>query len=146
MCSSIVLCIYSVSSNAVETSISSVGPPVAGYNYTLICTVTLTEGLLGTPTVKWVGRDGHLVVSAEDVIVYDPVTSDRTTNLTLFFDPIRTRDEGVYICKASVSSTALSGALNSSMTYPINVTISKPQNIVGLDAELLHVLNTQITL
>lgn len=108
------------------TSISSVGLPVAGYNYTLICTVTLIEGLLGTPTVEWVGSDGQIVVSAEDVIVYDPVTFGRTTNLTLFFDPIRNRDEGVYICMASVSSTALSGALNSSTTYFINVTLSKP--------------------
>ena len=122
---SIVLCIYSVPSNAVETSISSVGPPVAGYNYTLICTVTLTKGLLGTPTVEWVGSDGQLVVSAEDVIVYGPVTSGRTTNLTLFFDPIRTRDGGMYICMASVSSTALSGVLNSSMTYSVNVILSK---------------------
>ena len=107
------------------TLISSVGPPVAGYNYTLICTVTLTEGLLGTPTVEWIGRDGQLVVSAEDVIVYDPVTSGRTTNLTLFFDPIRTRDEGSYTCMATVSSPAHMGALNATSVYSIDVQLSK---------------------
>ena len=112
------------------TSINSLGLPVAGYNYTLICTVIVTEGLLGTPTVEWVGSDGQLVVSAEDVIVYDPVTSGRTTNLTLFFDPIRTRDEGVYMCVTSISSAALSGTLNSSTTYFINVLLSKLQNNV----------------
>ena len=108
-----------------ETLISSIGSPVAGYNYTLICTVTLTEGLLDTPTIWWVDRNGQLITSAGDVILYDPLTSGLTTNLTLYFDPIRTRDEGTYICIASVSSPALSGVLNSSAVYAIDVQQSK---------------------
>lgn len=111
-----------------ETSISSIGPPVAGYNFTLICTVTLTEGLLDTPAVQWVDSDGQLIMSAEDIVVHDPLTSGRVTNLTLFFDPIRTRDEGTYICVASVSSSALSGVRNSSASTTIDVLLSKKLN------------------
>ena len=116
---------YSVPETSIKTSISSIGPPVAGYNYTLICTVTLTEGLLDIPTVWWVDRDDQLITPTEDVILYDPLTSGLTTYLTLYFDPIRTRDKGTYICMASVSSPAVSSALNSSALYTVDVQLSK---------------------
>ena len=116
----------SVPANSIETSVSSVGPPVAGYNYSLICTLTLREGLLGTPMIWWVGRDGQPITSGGDVVIQDPVTSGLTTNLTLFFDPIRTRDEGTYTCMASLTSPALNATvLNSSSSSFINVQLSK---------------------
>ena len=116
----------SVPADSIETSVTSVGPPVAGYNYSLVCTLTLREGLLGTPTIWWVGRDGQPITSGGDVVVHDPVTSGLTTNLTLFFDPIRTRDEGTYTCMASLSSPALNATiLNSSTSTFIDVQLSK---------------------
>lgn len=115
----------SVPDTSIETSISSVGLPVAGYNFTLVCTVTLTEGLLGTPTVWWVDGNGQQIRSAGDIVLYDPVISGLMTNLTLYFDPIRIRDEGRYTCMASVSSLAQMGVLNASSMYHIDVQLSK---------------------
>jgi hypothetical protein len=115
----------SVPDTSIETSIDSIGLPVAGYNFTLLCTLTLPEGLLGTPTVWWVDSDGQQIRSAGDIILYDPVTSGLTTNLTLYFDPIRTRDEGSYTCMATVSSPAHMGVLNASSVYNIDVQLSK---------------------
>lgn len=115
----------SVPDTSIETSISSIGLPVAGYNFTLVCTVTLPEGLLGTPSVWWMDSDGQQIRSAGDIIIYDPVMSGRTTNLTLYFDPIRTRDEDIYICMATVSSPAHMGVLNASSAYNIDVQLSK---------------------
>ena len=116
---------YSVPRTSVEASVTSIGLPVAGYNFTLICTVTLTEGLLGTPSVWWVDSNGQQIISAGDIILHDPMTSDLTTNLTLYFDPIRTRDEGTYTCMVSLSSPAHMGVLNTSAAYIIDVQQSK---------------------
>lgn len=115
----------SVPDTSIETSIDSIGLPVAGYNFTLVCTVILPDGLLGIPTVWWVNDDGHQIRSAGDIVLYDPVMSGLTTNLTLYFDPIRTRDEGSYTCMATVSSPAHMGVLNATSVYSIDVQLSK---------------------
>ena len=107
------------------TSISSIGPSVAGYNYTLTCTVTLIEGMSGAPNIWWTDADGQLVSSSGDIILYDPLTTGRTTTLTLYFDPIRMTDGGMYICMASVPSLALTAPQNSSTNHVINVLLSK---------------------
>ena len=43
---------FTVPQTAIMTSVSSLGPAVAGYNFTLTCMVTLIEGLQGTPNVS----------------------------------------------------------------------------------------------
>ena len=91
----------------------------------------MTEGLLGTPSVWWVGRDGQpITYNGDDVVIYDPVTSGLTTIVTLFFDPIRTRDEGTYTCMASLPSPALTTFLNSSTASFVDVQLSKCYNVV----------------
>ena len=91
----------------------------------------MTEGLLGTPSVWWVGRDGQPITSdGDDVVIYDPVISGLTTIVTLFFDPIRTRDEGTYTCMASLPSPALTTLLNSSTASFVDVQLSKYYNVV----------------
>ena len=109
---------------AIKTSVSSTSPSVAGYNYTLTCTVTLIEGMLDTPRVWWTDADGQLITSMGDIVLYDPVTSGLTTNLTLYFDPIRATDGGRYNCMASVSSPALAAPLNSSTIHDMSVLLS----------------------
>ena len=115
----------SVPATSIETSVSSVGPPVAGYNYSLVCTLTLRAGLLGTPTLWWIGRDGEPISLGGDVVVLGPVMSGLTVSLTLFFDPIRTTDEGTYTCMASLSSPALNEVLNSSASSFVDIQLSK---------------------
>ena len=92
------------------------GPDYApGSTVQLMCSV---DGPFSTVVLMW-------ITPTEDVILYDPLTSGLTTYLTLYFDPIRTRDKGTYICMASVSSPAVSSALNSSALYTVDVQLSK---------------------
>ena len=63
--------------------------------------------------------------SEDDIILSSPVTSDQTTNLTLFFDPIRTVDEDTYTCVAILFSSSLDTTLNSSASLDLTVQQSK---------------------
>lgn len=115
--------------SSIQTSISAIGPPVAGYNFTLICTVTLTEGLTGIPSVEWMDSGGQQINSVNDLVLSDPMTSGQMTNRTLYFDPIRTSDGGTYTCVATVPSPALAMPLNMSAVYVISVLLSKINHI-----------------
>ena len=107
------------------TAISTLGSPVAGYNFTLTCTVTVTEGLTEIPIITWVDSSGQSLNSTGDLIVLEQVSSRQATNRTLYFDPLRTSDEGAYRCIVTLSSPALTLPLNSSATYLIDAQQSK---------------------
>ena len=87
--------------------------------------MTRTEGLVGLPSVLWFNPNGVQISSSEDIVLNNPVTSDQTTNRTLYFDPIRTADGGSYTCMATLSSPALNSPLTSSAVYAIDVQQSK---------------------
>ena len=75
---------------------------VAGQSYTLTCTVTLTMGVSGPPTIEWLGFDS----SDTDITVGD-VTADSgnpsmyTRTLTFM---LRTSHGGDYTCQATSSA------------------------------------------
>ena len=71
---------------------------VAGEQLTLTCTVTVPDGLTGTPTVVWTGDDGMTGVTEGT-----PDTSGRNTTLTLTFNPLRDSQDGDYTCMATFS-------------------------------------------
>ena len=106
-------------------SVVSTALPVAGNNYTLTCTVTLTNGLSGFPEVMWLNSNGQEIVSEGDTTVYGPLTSGLITTLILEFDPLRIRDEGLYTCDAVYSSPILATEVNSSATEYIDVELGK---------------------
>ena len=106
-------------------SVVSTAQPVAGNNYTLTCSVTLTNGLSGFPEVMWLNSDGQEIVSEGDTTVYGPLTSGLITTLILEFDPLRIRDEGLYTCYAVYSSPITSSEINSSATEYIDVELGK---------------------
>lgn len=87
--------------------------------------MTLNEGLTGILRVLWSDFNGQPINSTEDSMLSDQVTSGQTTNRTISFDPIRTSDEGSYICLATLFSPTLSISLNSSALYVIDVQQSK---------------------
>ena len=117
--------IFPVPPTSIATSISIIGPPVAGYNFSITCSATVTEGIVGVPVLAWTDSNGRPIGSTGDITLNDQVTSGQMTNRTLFFDPIRTSDEGSYICTATLSSPALTVALNSTTLYTIDVQQSK---------------------
>ncbi len=87
--------------------------------------MTQTEGLVGTPSIVWMDSLGQQITSTGDIILSDPVTSGQATSQILYFDPIRTSDEGTYTCMAMLSSSALTTPLNSSTTNVVTVQQSK---------------------
>lgn len=87
--------------------------------------MTLTEGLLGIPSVVWIDSNGQQINSANDIVLSDPMTLGQITNLTLYFDPIRATDGGTYTCMTTLSSSALGTPLNTSSIYIVSVQQSK---------------------
>ena len=78
---------------------TSGGDSVAGEQYTLTCTVTISPDLTGTPTVEWTGDEGVMSVTEGT-----PETSGRVTTLTLTFDPLQDSQDGIYTCNTTLVS------------------------------------------
>ena len=119
---------FPVPNQSIIASISSSDHlPVAGYNYTLICTVVINEGFSNIPGVVWVDSSSRVVVSNGDTAVSEPLTSGNTTSISLTFDPLRTSDGGTYTCVGTISTLALniSFPLTSMASEVINVHLSK---------------------
>ena len=114
-----------VPDRAITVSVASTALPVAGNNYTISCSVTLTNGLSGFPQVIWLNSEGQEILSEGDTTVYGPLTSGLITTLILEFDPLRVSDEGLYTCYAEYSSPLTSTAINSSATEFIDVELGK---------------------
>ena len=110
--------------NSIGTSISTRGLSVAGYNFTLTCSVRTVEGL-DVPSVLWVDSEGQSINSSEDIVLGDLMYSNNGVSRDLYFDPIRTSDEGMYTCLAKLYSPSLDILLNSSVSYNLDVQLSK---------------------
>ena len=76
---------------------TSGGDTVAGEQYTLTCTVTVPDGLTGTPTVEWTGDEGKTRVTEGRAD-----TSGSVTTLTLTFNPLQDSQDGDYTCSATL--------------------------------------------
>ena len=117
--------IFAVPSTSIVTSISALGPPVAGYNFTITCTVSITDGLTEIPSLTWIDSSGQALNSTGDFTVHEQMTFGHSSIRALYFDPLRTSDEGTYSCVVTLSSPALAAPLNSSATYLIDAEQSK---------------------
>lgn len=106
-------------------TVSYTGVPVAGYPYTLTCTIDLTEGVSGSLQIRWIDSNGQQLLTGDNIVVGPPVISSLTTNLTLTFKTLRLTDEGVYTCNAILSSPADSLPVNSSVSHFIDVLIGE---------------------
>lgn len=98
-------------------TITSLGDAVVGENYTLNCTVSVLEGIVGNVILNstWTNVSGH------------PLQSDLTTthgasaSFMLHFSPLYASHGGQYICNASVTVPELSVVKKSSQTYDVIV-------------------------
>lgn len=109
--------------------ITTDGPAVAGYNFTITCAATLITGL-GMPSVVWKDPSDQVMNSSGNVLI-NQVTSGQTTHRILYFDPLRTSDQGRYICTATLFSSSLNISLNSSASYYLDVQLSKIPSVIG---------------
>ena len=112
---------FAVPLNPIRTSITTLESAVAGYNYSITCSVTLVSGLNGNLNITWINSDGQIIYSNGDIILQNQIMVNEVSNLTLYFYPLRTAHNGSYICIAELYSSVLSYPLNSSASYLINV-------------------------
>ena len=96
-------------------TITSLGDPVVGENYTLNCTVSILVNIAGNAILSstWTNANGHPL--EPDLII----THSASTSLMLHFSPLYASHGGQYICNASVTVPELSKIVQSSQPYDI---------------------------
>ena len=95
----------------------SEGNLTAGENFTLSCTVTVIEGLVGDALVvgSWLDGRGNPVQS-------DPTQMDSVnTTLTLEFNPLLSSHGGRYTCNVSITISSISTVKRNSAPYDITI-------------------------
>ena len=94
----------------------SEGDPTAGNTYTLVCRVSVVEGIVD-PDVVWLDSNG-MTVSGLDIAVGRPSIEGSVVTRNLTFNPLHTSHGGEYTCRASisVSSISIENLSNSSST------------------------------
>ena len=78
-------------------SITAVGNPTLGQQYTLTCNVSVASGVTGTPTVQWMGPS-----SSAPIVTGGDFTVSSTSSYTLTINPLRPSHAGQYTCQATV--------------------------------------------
>ena len=102
---------------------------MAGESVTLTCSVTLPNGVNGTPLFQWEGPGGVTLTPA------DSTTSGGTVSSDLTLSEISTSQAGQYTCTAT-----LSGSISTSTTITVQ---SKPGSSIFLHAILSSLLSLQ---
>ena len=87
--------------------VTSKGDPTAGNTYTLVCQVSVVEGLVVDPDVVWLDSNGT-TVSGLDITVGEPNIEGSVVTRNLTFSPLHTSHGGNYTCRASISVFSIS--------------------------------------
>ena len=94
---------YENNFSTVSATISLISSPsfsvVAGESVTLTCSVTLPDGVTGTPGFQWEGPGGVTLTPA------DSTTSGQTVSSDLTLSEISTSQAGQYTCTATLYSS-----------------------------------------
>ena len=98
--------------------ITSEGDPTAGNTYTLVCRVSVVEGLVVDPNVVWLDSN-RMNVTGLNITVGGPSIEGSVITNNLTFSPLHTSHGGEYTCRASisVSSISIENLSNSSSTH-----------------------------
>ena len=90
--------------------------------YNLTCTVSkVVDGLVNSPTASWITSNGRMPVSDGNSITVSTSSDGMSAMSTLTFDPLRTSNNGAYMCVGSLSSPALQTPLMSSVEEELSV-------------------------
>ena len=87
--------------------VTSKGDPTAGNTYTLVCQVSVVEGLVVDPDVVWLDSSGR-TVSGLDITVGGPSIEGSVVTRNLTFSPLHTSHRGNYTCQATISVFSIS--------------------------------------
>ena len=87
--------------------VTSKGDPIAGSTYTLVCQVSVVEGLVVDPDVVWLDSNGT-AVSGVNITVGGPSIEGSVVTRNLTFSPLHTSHGGDYTCRSSISVSSIS--------------------------------------
>ena len=94
-----------IDSLMISRSSSPPSPIMAGDSVNLTCSVTLADGVTGTPNIQW-------LVSVITPTPAAPIISGQDVSSVLTFSAIATSQAGLYLCTATLSGSFVSTALN----------------------------------
>ncbi len=105
-----------------QISPSSAGTQRAGSGYSLTCIALKTaSGLTQSAQTLWRGPDGVAVVTGGGITVADAVYESLRTRQTVIFSSLSTAFAGVYSCKGSLSSLALTSPYQTTTSYTVAI-------------------------
>ena len=93
----------------IQLNISTVGSTEVGKNLNIICTVTVVERLVVTPTIEIMKMNTTDIFLLQDINISYIVTTGSETNLTIILEPLRFENRGIYICTADFNVTGVNG-------------------------------------
>ena len=84
---------------------SSVGTKTAGEPYTLSCSVTTADPLLGPPLVEWLDSNDLIIKNSTNstIILEEPIKMGSTTVLLIHFSELKLSYAGAYTCLGTSS-------------------------------------------
>ena len=96
---------YAVPDNwgTIEISNSTNEDAVHQTDYTLICTMSVIDGMTLTPDFEWFYPNGSVIVSDGNIVISDPQKEGNVTTSTLRFSPVLSEHGGIYTCKAAIN-------------------------------------------
>ena len=96
--------LYSPTFLAFSISVITSGTEIAGENYTLNCSITVTEEVVDTLTAHWSGTGVHMDgVTATNVSILTQGNFS-TFTIDLTFTPLRQSHDGDYTCRADLAT------------------------------------------
>ena len=88
-----------------EISVSSMGTNTAGEFYTLSCSVTIADPLLGPPLVEWLDFTDFVITNSTTSTIFleEPIKMGSTTVLHIHFSELKLSHAGAYTCRGTSS-------------------------------------------
>ena len=101
---------------------NAVSAPTLGQSLRLCCLVSeAVSGLSTRPVLQWRNNDGSDIVIGNGISLDGPNSLSTLTTLALVFSALHTSHAGRYICRASLTSPALSSPLVKTADYNVSI-------------------------
>ena len=97
---------FSVNEENIKISIIGSNLTASGLNFTVLCVVSVTEGISNLPQPSWLHIDQNSSADSRVTIEEEYYPLNRTVVLALSYTPILESDGPLLICQANLTSPA----------------------------------------
>ena len=107
-----------------DVDIITDGTSIAGQIYTLLCRVTVPDGVTTEPLITWYSPQGSALLSGGELIVSNQPVIGNPSRLTTYsaqFSRLLTSHSGMYTCRATITSPY--GTIQQSASRTANISI-----------------------